>query len=330
MRRQVDGPVVAALDLGLPGVVRGEVLLIAAVEVAAKAGLLVEHAVLRLVDRITAGDHGVDIRLELPKHECEAHAGDDQGRGNKDGHRDEGAGKLLGEATISRFRSCRHRLSVAPSTHSERLLRYSVTELVGAAPATVTRSPVGWPDESDFASMSFQATLLGWRDFYMIVGTAAASLVGLLFVGLSLHLRVVLTHKDVQALARATFASFGLTLALALFMVAPETQASDLGWELVGLGVVASLLVVRSIVSGIRSSDRTIDYGRLLLRFGITAFTFLGVIATGGVLVTGDASDALGWLFGVSIFLIITSLRNSWDLLVSVGAATIAGSAKPP
>ncbi len=176
--------------------------------------------------------------------------------------------------------------------------------------------------------MNFQATLLSWHDFYSIVGMAAASLVGLLFVGLSIHLRVVITHTDVQALARATFASLGLTLVLALFMVAPETQPAGLGLDLIGLGAVASVLVIPSIAIGVRSRERTISYRRLILRFGITSITFLGVIATGGLLMANDASDALGWLVAVSIFLIITSLRNSWDLLVSVGAATIAGSAK--
>ena len=178
--------------------------------------------------------------------------------------------------------------------------------------------------------MSFQTTLLGWHDFYSIVGMAAASLVGLLFVGLSIHLRVVVTHKDVQALARATFSTLGLTLVLALFMVAPETKASNLGEELIGLGAVASLLVVPSIAIGVRSRERTISYRRLVMRFGITTLTFLGVIATGGVLVAGDSSDALGWLVAVSIFLIITSLRNAWDLLVSVGAATITVATKAP
>jgi hypothetical protein len=193
----------------------------------------------------------------------------------------------------------------------------------------VTGSAANWSEESDSGWMSFQTTLLGWHEFYSIIGEAAASLVGLLFVGLSLHLKIVLSHKDVQALARATFSSFGLTLVLALFMVAPETEAANLGWELVGLGVVASLLVVRSIVTGVRSYERTISYRRLLLRFGITVLTFLGVIATGGVLVAGDSSDALGWLVAISIFLVVISLRNSWDLLVSVGAATVAGQSDP-
>jgi hypothetical protein len=32
-----------------------------------------------------------------------------------------------------------------------------------------------------------------FRDFYILAGTSAATLVGLLFVGLSLHLRIVVT-----------------------------------------------------------------------------------------------------------------------------------------
>jgi hypothetical protein len=35
------------------------------------------------------------------------------------------------------------------------------------------------------------------RDFYILAGTAAATLVGLLFVGLSLHLRTVITTTEV-------------------------------------------------------------------------------------------------------------------------------------
>jgi len=53
-----------------------------------------------------------------------------------------------------------------------------------------------------------------WRDFYVVSGTAAATLVGLLFVGLSLHLRAVLSRSEVRALARVALANFGLMLFL--------------------------------------------------------------------------------------------------------------------
>jgi len=46
----------------------------------------------------------------------------------------------------------------------------------------------------------------------MLAGTAAATLVGLLFVGLSLHLRAVLSRSEVRSLARVTLANFGLIL----------------------------------------------------------------------------------------------------------------------
>jgi hypothetical protein len=47
------------------------------------------------------------------------------------------------------------------------------------------------------------------RDFYILAGTGAATLVGLLFVGLSLHLRVVIVTSEVRSLARVTLANFG-------------------------------------------------------------------------------------------------------------------------
>src|SRR5438309_9157737 len=105
------------------------------------------------------------------------------------------------------------------------------------------------------AAMNFQSTLQGWHDFYSITGTAAASLVGLLFVGLSLHLRVVVSHPDVRGLARVTLTSFGLTLVLSLFMVIPEHDPAGTGLELIGSGVSACLLVLPSVSAGVRSQD---------------------------------------------------------------------------
>jgi hypothetical protein len=169
--------------------------------------------------------------------------------------------------------------------------------------------------------VSYQATLEGWHEFYAILATAAASLVGLLFVGLSLHLRVVITHPEVRALARMTLTSFGLTLVASLFMVIPETTPANTGTELLILGIVGVLLIIRSLVSGARSHEHAISFLRLLLRFGLLALNFVGVSTAGILLLAGDYQDALNALVIVAIFLVVLSLRNSWDLLVSVGAA---------
>ncbi len=171
--------------------------------------------------------------------------------------------------------------------------------------------------------MNFQATLQSWHDFYSITGAATASLVGLLFVGLSLHLRVVINHPDVRALARVTLASFGVTLVLSLLMLVPETRSSSTGWNLVVLGGFACALITQSLVAGFTTRHRTLSVRQLILRFGLTTATFVAVIVVGAVMVSGNYTVALSYLVGVAIFLVVVSLRNSWDLLVIVGAATL-------
>ena len=84
-----------------------------------------------------------------------------------------------------------------------------------------------------------------WHDFFIIAGTAAATLVGLLFVGLSLHLRAVLSRSEVRSLARVTLANFGLILFVSLFMVIPQgpTGASQ---SLIGAGVFSLIVIAPS------------------------------------------------------------------------------------
>src|SRR6266849_1417408 len=46
--------------------------------------------------------------------------------------------------------------------------------------------------------MSYQDTLLTWHDFYLACAAASATFAGLLFVALSLHLRIVVTHPEAR------------------------------------------------------------------------------------------------------------------------------------
>src|SRR5438445_501619 len=74
--------------------------------------------------------------------------------------------------------------------------------------------------------MPYPVVASGWHDFYILAGTAAATLVGLLFVGLSLHLRIVVASSEVRSLARVTLANFGAILFVALFMVIPQDRST--------------------------------------------------------------------------------------------------------
>ena len=166
------------------------------------------------------------------------------------------------------------------------------------------------------------------HDFYLIAGTAAATLVGLLFVGLSLHLRAVLSRSEVRSLARVTLANFGFVLFVSLFMVISE-GSSAVGPQLIGAGVFSLIVIAPSLVAAARSRTRTLRPYQLVFRFGFSALGYIGVIVAGALLGGGSADVPLRWLVVVVFVLLFVSLRNSWDLLVSVGAATMNGQPRP-
>ena len=166
--------------------------------------------------------------------------------------------------------------------------------------------------------MSYQAAASGWHDFFVIAGTASATLVGLLFVGLSLHLRIVLARSDARGLARVTLANFGLILFVALFMVIPEGQ-SWAATQLIGAGLVSLAVTAPSMFAAIRSPRRSLRLHHLLLRFGLSGVSYLAVIGAGALLLS-TFTPAFMWLVIATFVLLFVSLRNTWDLLVTIGA----------
>jgi hypothetical protein len=170
--------------------------------------------------------------------------------------------------------------------------------------------------------MTFQSAIQSWHAFYSIAGQGAAALAGLLFVGLALHLRLVVSRPDVRSLARVTLSSFGAILVLALFMTTPGQDAASTGWDIIGVGAVAVILIAPSLISGLRSRQHTFNVWVLLLRFGLIALGFVGIIIGGTLMVAGDFRAALDWANSATIVVLVIGLRNSWDVLVTVGVAT--------
>jgi hypothetical protein len=177
--------------------------------------------------------------------------------------------------------------------------------------------------------MPYTTAVSGWHDFYILAGTAAATLVGLLFVGLSLHLRIVIASSEVRSLARVTLANFGAVLFVALFMVIPETQSAAAS-QLIGSGLVSLIVTAPSLISRL-SPGRKLRLQRstrlrLLLRFGLSSVSYLGIIVA-GVLLFSSLDSAFSWLVIAIVVLLVVSLRNTWDLLVTVGDVTLGHQA---
>jgi len=84
---------------------------------------------------------------------------------------------------------------------------------------------------------TFAKVIEDWHDFYMMIGAAASTLVGLLFVSLSLKVDVV-THEanaDLRELAIQTFTSFLNVIMISVLFLIPRQEPLGLRLPLLGI-----------------------------------------------------------------------------------------------
>jgi hypothetical protein len=88
---------------------------------------------------------------------------------------------------------------------------------------------------------SFEASIDSWHDFHMLAGTAAATLLGLLFVAVSLHIDILAKARksaDVKMFALQAFANFLIILSFAFIFMIPNESPSSMGIPLLFLGLL--------------------------------------------------------------------------------------------
>ena len=164
--------------------------------------------------------------------------------------------------------------------------------------------------------MGIAETIEGWRDFYGAVANATAALLGLVFVGMSLHLTLRRAPTPVTSLALASAITLIQPLLVSFVMLiptgAPAVQAA-------GCLIVAAVLVVElGVVLRIHRRSHAEAAGWLAYRFGIP-------LAASAVLAAGATGMLLGWLPAVwapALFVfatVIVGVQDAWDLLISRG-----------
>jgi hypothetical protein len=153
-----------------------------------------------------------------------------------------------------------------------------------------------------------QWTTQRWHDFYITAGGAAAVVLGLLFVSLSLHLNREASEYDVlYRVGTQTMIDLAYALAFALLMLIPISDPTVLG----GVLLVLSL-------GGALDSLRTIARRGWL--HGWTHYVSLGCFAvlvlSALVLLLGAAGVGLYFVGPAIGVLIIAGTRNTWELLL--------------
>jgi hypothetical protein len=170
-----------------------------------------------------------------------------------------------------------------------------------------------------------------WHDFYVLVGTASATLVGLMFVAVSIGTAIF--NEDHSAAMAAfitpTVTHFAATLFGCLLVTIPTHSWHTLG-VLFGAGALTGSiysggLMVKIIISHKFNLDR-ID--RLFYALLPLVGYLLGLIAA--VLLVMQAAASANLIAAAVLTLLLAAIRNAWDMMVWIVIKTPSGGMPPP
>jgi hypothetical protein len=168
---------------------------------------------------------------------------------------------------------------------------------------------------SDFASL-----VSGWETYYLLTGTAAATLIGLLFVAISVGRETVeaKAFRDLALFGALTFNCYFYVLVISILFLIPSLTRAALGLSLAGLGLVA---LVGAFVQ--RRKARTIPtewFGAQLTgRFTVPLISLALVVLVGALVASGVEWSLYGLVVAV-ILLLASASQNAWALIMLEGS----------
>lgn len=178
---------------------------------------------------------------------------------------------------------------------------------------------------------SLSAVLREWHDFYVLAGTASATLVGLMFVAVSIGTTIFDESRraGMKAFITPTVAHFAAVLLTCLVVSMPFHTWLTLG-ALLGAGALAGAVYSGGVVvvQMILRRRFTIDLqDRLFYVFAPLAGYVLALVAAVS-LVTHDAAVSADLIAAAVLTLLFAAIRNAWDMMVWIVIKT-PGSGPP-
>jgi hypothetical protein len=155
-----------------------------------------------------------------------------------------------------------------------------------------------------------------WHDFYILLGTASAALVALLFVAVSVGANFLNPERST---ATRTFMSpvvfhYSSILLLSLIALIPAHTPASLA---IGIAIVATVGVVFTIVVLVGLARAAVSDLADRLGYGACPLAaYLGIFAA-AVLVPSRPAEAADLLAVALLLLLAVNIRNAWDLMLA-------------
>ena len=160
--------------------------------------------------------------------------------------------------------------------------------------------------------LDLSQTFQDWQIFYATIAGVTATLLGLLFVAISINLDVF-SGKDLhyKRLARLTLGKFLNMLIVSLVFLFPHQSAHGVGITIVivcGLGAWDTLNYILQARTLENNTYSTIHLLPLITYLALTGFAIL-------LMIRFDTTW-LHWLGAAVIVMLISASRHAWELMV--------------
>jgi len=155
-----------------------------------------------------------------------------------------------------------------------------------------------------------------WTGFFQSSASAAATLIGLVVVAISINLTRILAYPNLPPRAAAALAPLAGVLLVSLLALPPNQSIRLFGAEVLAAGIVMGLSGVW-VWSGAPSERGVVPplrwWSHLVLHLGQS----LPFVAAGVLLIMGQPAG-LGWIVPGVILSLVAGLTNTWVLLVEI------------
>jgi len=160
-------------------------------------------------------------------------------------------------------------------------------------------------------------TQTDWSSFFVAQVGAAAALIGLLFVSLSINLKQIVEMRYLVDTVGEALLIFLLPFLIAIFGLIPHQSAGAFGSEILGVGIVFEALAARLQVRRFRSRPPEAKLvGMVIWMLEMQAATISTIVA--GLLLATGHDYGFGWLVPAVLSSYLAGITSAWVLTIEI------------
>ncbi len=174
--------------------------------------------------------------------------------------------------------------------------------------------------------------LKAWDSFYVIIGSSAAALTGLMFVVVTLmpevRRRSGTTDKAIAAFATPTIVDFCAALLVSAILSAPWTDLWQAGLAVGAsgvLGLIYSAIVARRVHQTTEYKPEAVDW----LWYVVLPTVAYIALVVGGFVLRNDATGTMYAIGAATLGLLFIGIHNAWDSVTYITFGLVPPEPKP-